>query len=248
MELTERLYCRQIRRETEKETKVFLSIPCDKSLCPCAQHLMDVSNACWVMQDLGLTGRVIVVWEEIDGVHGKKVRWQWGQLGLCCLLWGMVALTRLLCCTHEDKQAAGGDGNVSLTMIEQGVMDGCLSLSFGVWDRTVDLHGEKLSIGCKVFFHTQKTWCLFIADVLFFWILSIHPSIHLLAICLSKDSGLCYVVYVQDKRCAEIAHSPSVDVFLPEDEDNPYESVATAVTRKPCSLDIHLHNASPRNG
>uniref|UniRef100_A0A8C1JPF2 Ankyrin repeat and sterile alpha motif domain containing 1B n=1 Tax=Cyprinus carpio TaxID=7962 RepID=A0A8C1JPF2_CYPCA len=109
-----------------------------------------------------------------------------------------------------------------------------------------DLHGEKLSIGCKVFFHTQKTWCLFIADVLFFLILSIHPSIHLLAICLSKDSGLCYVVCVQDKRCAEIAHSPSVDVFLPEDEDNPYESVATAVTRKPCSLDIHLHNRDDR--
>lgn len=53
---------------------------------------------------------------------------------------------------------------------------------------------------------------------------------------------------VQDKRCVEIAHSPSLDVFLPEDEDNPYESVATAVTRKPCSLDIQLHNACPRNG
>lgn len=53
---------------------------------------------------------------------------------------------------------------------------------------------------------------------------------------------------VQDSRCGEIAHSPSLDVFLPEDEDNPYESVATAVTRKPCSLDIQLHNACPRNG
>jgi len=43
----------------------------------------------------------------------------------------MVALARLLCCTYEDKQAAGGDGNVSLKMMEQGVMGGCLSLSFG---------------------------------------------------------------------------------------------------------------------
>jgi len=33
--------------------------------------MMDVSNAFWVMQDLGLTGRVIVIWEEINGVHGK---------------------------------------------------------------------------------------------------------------------------------------------------------------------------------
>uniref|UniRef100_A0AAZ3QQU4 Ankyrin repeat and sterile alpha motif domain-containing protein 1B n=1 Tax=Oncorhynchus tshawytscha TaxID=74940 RepID=A0AAZ3QQU4_ONCTS len=40
------------------------------------------------------------------------------------------------------------------------------------------------------------------------------------------------------KRSAEIVPSPSLDVFLPEDEDNPYESVTTAVTRKPCSLDI----------
>lgn len=56
------------------------------------------------------------------------------------------------------------------------------------------------------------------------------------------------MLFVQDSRCGEIAHSPSLDVFLPEDEDNPYESVATAVTRKPCSLDIQLHNACPRNG
>uniref|UniRef100_A0AAQ5ZDB8 Ankyrin repeat and sterile alpha motif domain containing 1B n=1 Tax=Amphiprion ocellaris TaxID=80972 RepID=A0AAQ5ZDB8_AMPOC len=46
------------------------------------------------------------------------------------------------------------------------------------------------------------------------------------------------------KRSAEIVTSPSLDVFLPEDEDNPYESVTTAVTRKPCSLDInHRLNA-----
>ncbi|XP_057712137.1 ankyrin repeat and sterile alpha motif domain-containing protein 1B isoform X3 [Corythoichthys intestinalis] len=32
--------------------------------------------------------------------------------------------------------------------------------------------------------------------------------------------------------------SLSLDVFPPEDEDNPYESVTTAVTRKPCSLDV----------
>uniref|UniRef100_A0A8C2ZZF2 Ankyrin repeat and sterile alpha motif domain containing 1B n=1 Tax=Cyclopterus lumpus TaxID=8103 RepID=A0A8C2ZZF2_CYCLU len=52
------------------------------------------------------------------------------------------------------------------------------------------------------------------------------------------------------KRSAEIvASSPSLDVFLPEDEDNPYESVTTAVTRKPCSLDINYRlNACPRNG
>uniref|UniRef100_A0A3B4Z765 Ankyrin repeat and sterile alpha motif domain containing 1B n=1 Tax=Stegastes partitus TaxID=144197 RepID=A0A3B4Z765_9TELE len=50
------------------------------------------------------------------------------------------------------------------------------------------------------------------------------------------------------KRSAEIVTSPSLDVFLPEDEDNPYESVTTAVTRKPCSLDInHRLNACPRH-
>jgi len=41
----------------------------------------------------------------------------------------MVALTRLPCCTHKDKQAEGGDGNISLKMMELGVMGGCLSLS-----------------------------------------------------------------------------------------------------------------------
>ncbi|KAK9525759.1 hypothetical protein VZT92_016441 [Zoarces viviparus] len=51
------------------------------------------------------------------------------------------------------------------------------------------------------------------------------------------------------KRSAEIVASPSLDVFLPEDEDDPYESVTTAVTRKPCSLDINYRlNACPRNG
>uniref|UniRef100_A0A672QIT7 Ankyrin repeat and sterile alpha motif domain-containing protein 1B n=1 Tax=Sinocyclocheilus grahami TaxID=75366 RepID=A0A672QIT7_SINGR len=65
---------------------------------------------------------------------------------------------------------------------------------------------------------------------------------------LTPCNGCRNLGFSQDKRCAEIAHSPSLDVFLPEDEDNPYESVATAVTRKPCSLDIHLHNACPRNG
>ncbi|XP_062238929.1 ankyrin repeat and sterile alpha motif domain-containing protein 1B isoform X1 [Platichthys flesus] len=54
----------------------------------------------------------------------------------------------------------------------------------------------------------------------------------------------------QDSKCSgEIITSPSLDVFLPEDEDNPYESVTTAVTRKPCSLDINLRlNSGPRNG
>uniref|UniRef100_A0A665W8S1 Ankyrin repeat and sterile alpha motif domain containing 1B n=1 Tax=Echeneis naucrates TaxID=173247 RepID=A0A665W8S1_ECHNA len=53
------------------------------------------------------------------------------------------------------------------------------------------------------------------------------------------------------KRSAEIVTSPSLDVFLPEDEDNPYESVTTAVTRKPCSLDInhrHLSHATVSEG
>lgn len=53
----------------------------------------------------------------------------------------------------------------------------------------------------------------------------------------------------ESKRSAEIVTSPSLDVFLPEDEDNPYESVTTAVTRKPCSLDInHRLNACSHNG
>ncbi|XP_026182272.1 ankyrin repeat and sterile alpha motif domain-containing protein 1B isoform X2 [Mastacembelus armatus] len=51
------------------------------------------------------------------------------------------------------------------------------------------------------------------------------------------------------QRPADIVASPSLDVFLPEDEENPYESVTTAVTRKPCSLDInHRLNTCPRNG
>uniref|UniRef100_A0A3Q2CWP8 Ankyrin repeat and sterile alpha motif domain containing 1B n=1 Tax=Cyprinodon variegatus TaxID=28743 RepID=A0A3Q2CWP8_CYPVA len=41
------------------------------------------------------------------------------------------------------------------------------------------------------------------------------------------------------KHSVELITSPSLDVFLPEDEDNPYESVTTAVTRKPCSLEIN---------
>ncbi|XP_035281362.1 ankyrin repeat and sterile alpha motif domain-containing protein 1B-like isoform X7 [Anguilla anguilla] len=49
------------------------------------------------------------------------------------------------------------------------------------------------------------------------------------------------------KRAAEIVPSPSLDVFLPEDEDNPYEFVATAVTRKPCSLDITRPTACSKN-
>lgn len=51
------------------------------------------------------------------------------------------------------------------------------------------------------------------------------------------------------KYSSEVATSPSLDVFLPEDEDNPYESVTTAVTRKPCSLDINRRlDACPGNG
>uniref|UniRef100_A0AAY4D1P1 Ankyrin repeat and sterile alpha motif domain-containing protein 1B n=1 Tax=Denticeps clupeoides TaxID=299321 RepID=A0AAY4D1P1_9TELE len=50
------------------------------------------------------------------------------------------------------------------------------------------------------------------------------------------------------KHMVDIVASPSIDVFLPEEEDNPYESVATAVTRKPCSLDIVRINSCSRNG
>ncbi|KAM9327781.1 ankyrin repeat and sterile alpha motif domain-containing protein 1B isoform 2-T2 [Pholidichthys leucotaenia] len=53
----------------------------------------------------------------------------------------------------------------------------------------------------------------------------------------------------QDSKCsAEIVTSPSLDVFLPEDEENPYESVTTAVTCKPSSLDINRLNSSSRIG
>nr|XP_023672624.1 ankyrin repeat and sterile alpha motif domain-containing protein 1B isoform X5 [Paramormyrops kingsleyae] len=44
--------------------------------------------------------------------------------------------------------------------------------------------------------------------------------------------------YQDSKQPADIIPSPSLDVFLPEDEDNPFEFVTKAVTRKPCSLDI----------
>lgn len=60
-----------------------------------------------------------------------------------------------------------------------------------------------------------------------------------------------FISFLQDssKYSAEIVTSPSLDVFLPEDEDNPYESVTTAVTRKPCSLDISQRlNACTGNG
>ncbi|XP_037099115.1 ankyrin repeat and sterile alpha motif domain-containing protein 1B isoform X3 [Syngnathus acus] len=51
------------------------------------------------------------------------------------------------------------------------------------------------------------------------------------------------------KRSGESPASPSLDVFPPEDEDNPYELVTTAVTRKPCSLDVGQRpDAAPRNG
>uniref|UniRef100_A0A667Z491 Ankyrin repeat and sterile alpha motif domain containing 1B n=1 Tax=Myripristis murdjan TaxID=586833 RepID=A0A667Z491_9TELE len=64
-----------------------------------------------------------------------------------------------------------------------------------------------------------------------------------------RPNGTLTRVTKESKRSAEIVTSPSLDVFLPEDEENPYESVTTAVTRKPCSLDInHRLNACPRNG
>uniref|UniRef100_A0A3P9HSR8 Ankyrin repeat and sterile alpha motif domain containing 1B n=1 Tax=Oryzias latipes TaxID=8090 RepID=A0A3P9HSR8_ORYLA len=66
---------------------------------------------------------------------------------------------------------------------------------------------------------------------------------------LTPCNGCHNLGFSDSKRCAEIITSPSLDVFLPEDEDNPYESVTTAVTRKPSSLDINHHlNVCSRNG
>uniref|UniRef100_A0A8C7ZFT6 Ankyrin repeat and sterile alpha motif domain containing 1B n=1 Tax=Oryzias sinensis TaxID=183150 RepID=A0A8C7ZFT6_9TELE len=66
---------------------------------------------------------------------------------------------------------------------------------------------------------------------------------------LTPCNGCHNLGFSDSKRCAEIITSPSLDVFLPEDEDNPYESVTTAVTRKPLSLDINHHlNVCSRNG
>ncbi|XP_060742343.1 ankyrin repeat and sterile alpha motif domain-containing protein 1B isoform X2 [Tachysurus vachellii] len=67
---------------------------------------------------------------------------------------------------------------------------------------------------------------------------------------LTPCNGCRNLGFSQDsKHCVEIIQSSSsLDVFSPEEEDNPYESVTTAVTRKPCSLDIHLLNSCPRNG
>lgn len=85
----------------------------------------------------------------------------------------------------------------------------------------------------------------------------VFSSINVTLLEFTLDNVMCsmFFFYVsiflsQDsKHSAEIVTSPSLDVFLPEDEDNPYESVTTAVTRKPCSLDInHRLNSSPRNG
>uniref|UniRef100_A0A3B5M233 Ankyrin repeat and sterile alpha motif domain containing 1B n=1 Tax=Xiphophorus couchianus TaxID=32473 RepID=A0A3B5M233_9TELE len=54
-------------------------------------------------------------------------------------------------------------------------------------------------------------------------------------------------VHKHNTMCTLVT-SPSLDVFLPEDEDNPYESVTTAVTRKPCSLEInHRLNVCSRH-
>ncbi|XP_030623945.1 ankyrin repeat and sterile alpha motif domain-containing protein 1B isoform X1 [Chanos chanos] len=63
-----------------------------------------------------------------------------------------------------------------------------------------------------------------------------------------RNLGFSSSISQDSKHSLELVQSPSLDVFLPEDEDNPYESVATAVTRKPCSLDIHRLNACPRKG
>ncbi|KAM9495366.1 ankyrin repeat and sterile alpha motif domain-containing protein 1B isoform 2-T2 [Clarias gariepinus] len=66
---------------------------------------------------------------------------------------------------------------------------------------------------------------------------------------LTPCNGCRNLGFSQDsQQRVEIIQSSSLDVFSPEDEDNPYESVTTAVTRKPCSLDIHLINASTHNG
>ncbi|CAK6961305.1 ankyrin repeat and sterile alpha motif domain-containing protein 1B isoform X3 [Scomber scombrus] len=82
-----------------------------------------------------------------------------------------------------------------------------------------------------------------------------YELIFLFPLCLSVscwspwDSLKLTPTLKDSKRSAEFVTSPSLDVFLPEDEDNPYESVTTAVTRKPCSLDInHGLNTCPGNG
>uniref|UniRef100_A0A3B3WDY7 Ankyrin repeat and sterile alpha motif domain containing 1B n=1 Tax=Poecilia mexicana TaxID=48701 RepID=A0A3B3WDY7_9TELE len=60
-----------------------------------------------------------------------------------------------------------------------------------------------------------------------------------------RNLGFSSVSQVHKHNTMYLVTSPSLDVFLPEDEDNPYESVTTAVTRKPCSLEInHRLNVS----
>uniref|UniRef100_A0A3P9QIK0 Ankyrin repeat and sterile alpha motif domain containing 1B n=1 Tax=Poecilia reticulata TaxID=8081 RepID=A0A3P9QIK0_POERE len=60
-----------------------------------------------------------------------------------------------------------------------------------------------------------------------------------------RNLGFSSVSQVHEHNTMYLVTSPSLDVFLPEDEDNPYESVTTAVTRKPCSLEInHRLNVS----
>ncbi|XP_041113226.1 ankyrin repeat and sterile alpha motif domain-containing protein 1B-like isoform X1 [Polyodon spathula] len=59
---------------------------------------------------------------------------------------------------------------------------------------------------------------------------------------LSQDSTT-----KKSNHAVEIVPSPSFDVFSPEEEDNPYEFSVTAVTRKPCSLDISHLSAKTEN-
>lgn len=74
------------------------------------------------------------------------------------------------------------------------------------------------------------------------------PQLHIWFVRVSKVSPSLILFPQDSKRAAEIVPSPSLDVFLPEDEDNPYEFVATAVTRKPCSLDISRPTTCSKNG
>ena len=70
-----------------------------------------------------------------------------------------------------------------------------------------------------------------------------------LSSCIYQSCISFYLISQDLKRSADFDTSPSLDVFLPEEEDNPYESVTTAVTQKPSSLDInHRLNSCPRNG
>ncbi|MGH0162738.1 UNVERIFIED_CONTAM: hypothetical protein FKN15_067665 [Acipenser sinensis] len=87
-------------------------------------------------------------------------------------------------------------------------------------------------------------------------ILKEHPSQksqEIAALIQALQKCLFPPLFFQDSKtkksnhAVEIVPSPSFDVFSPEEEDNPYEFSVTAVTRKPCSLDISRLSAKTEN-